>query len=85
LAWLSREITNLGLTVYPSVGNFLLIGFPTEPGRDATAANAHLEREGVIPRMMGSYGLPHALRISVGLEDENRRVVEALGFFVGNG
>jgi histidinol-phosphate aminotransferase len=84
LAWLSREITNLGLTVYPSVGNFLLIGFPTEPGRDATAANAHLEREGVIPRMMGSYGLPHALRISVGLEDENRRVVEALGFFVGN-
>ena len=35
-----------------------------------------------MPRQMDAYGLPHCLRISIGLEEENRRVVEALGDFV---
>lgn len=82
LPWLAAEIQGLGLEVWPSVGNFLLIGFPREPGRDAAAANAWLEREGVIPREMAAYGLPHCLRLSVGLEDENRRAVAALAGFV---
>lgn len=83
LPWLGQQIAALGLTVWPSIGNFLLIGFPAEdPERGAEAANAHLEREGIIPRAMASYGLPHALRVSVGLEEENRRLVAALGAFV---
>ena len=81
LPWLSGEIEKLGLTVHPSVGNFVLVGFPAEPGRDAAAANAHLEAEGLIPRAMGAYGLPHCLRISVGLEAENRAVVASLARF----
>jgi histidinol-phosphate aminotransferase len=82
LPWLQAEIEALGLEVWPSVGNFLLIGFPSEPGRDAAAAIAWLEREGVIPREMAAYGLPHCLRLTVGLEDENRRAVAALAGFV---
>lgn len=82
LAWLTREIGGLGLETHPSVGNFVLIGFPDAAGRDATAANAHLERLGLIPRLMGGYGLPDCLRVSVGLEEENRRLVEALDSFV---
>ena len=35
----------------------------------------------MIPRAMGAYGLPGSLRISVGREDENRRLVEALRAF----
>ena len=86
LPWLSREITALGLRVHPSQGNFILIEFPAGAGRDAAAANAHLEAEGIIPRQMGGYGLPNCLRISVGLEDENRRLVEALaGFYLPEG
>jgi histidinol-phosphate aminotransferase len=81
LPWLGDELAKLGFTVYPSLGNFLLVGFPPEPGRDAAAANAFLEAEGIIPRQMGAYGLPHCLRISIGLEEENRRVVEALAAF----
>lgn len=81
LPWLSAEIAKLGLTVYPSAGNFVLVAFPAEPGRDAAAANAHLEAEGLIPRAMGAYGLPHCLRISVGLETENRAVVASLARF----
>jgi histidinol-phosphate aminotransferase len=83
LPWLAKEITALGLKVWPSVGNFLLVEFPGEPGRDADAAMAALERQGVIPREMGAYGLPHCLRITVGLEEENRRLVAALASFSG--
>ncbi len=50
--------------------------------RDAEAANAFLASRGVIPRQMAAYGLPDSLRITVGLEDENRAVVEALRGFV---
>ena len=56
--------------------------FPQGAGRNAAAANAYLEAEGVIPRQMGAYGLPDCLRISIGLEEENRRLVAALAGFV---
>jgi histidinol-phosphate aminotransferase len=82
LPWLAREIAALGLRVHPSIGNFLLIDFPPEPGRNAAAANAFLEAEGIIPREMAAYGLPDGLRVSVGLEEDNRRLVEALAAFV---
>jgi histidinol-phosphate aminotransferase len=64
------------------VANFLLVEFPAQPGRDAVAANAWLERHGLIPRQMGAYGLPQALRISVGLAEENERLVETLRAFM---
>ncbi len=85
LPWLAKEIAALGLVVHPSVGNFLLIDFPDEPGRDAQAASAFLESRGIIPRAMGAYGLPRSLRITVGLEDENRKLVAALGDLVARG
>jgi len=82
LPWLAAEIGRLGPVVHPSVGNFLLIEFPTSPGRDAAAASAWLERHGIVARAMGAYGLPHCLRLSVGTEAENRQVVETLAGFV---
>ena len=82
LPWVSRELATLGLHVHPSLGNFVLVEFPKGAGRDAAAANAYLEAEGVIPRQMGAYGLPDCLRISIGLEPENRRLVAALAGFM---
>lgn len=82
LPWVTREIEALGLKVHPSLGNFVLVDFPKEPGRDSAAANAFLEREGIIPRQMDAYGLPDSLRISIGLEAENRRLVAALADFM---
>ncbi|MBE7185893.1 MAG: histidinol-phosphate transaminase [Methylobacterium mesophilicum] len=78
LGWLSGEIEALGLRVTPSVANFLLIHFPAEGERTAKAADDFLFNRGFILRGVEAYGLPDALRLTVGSEDANRGVVAAL-------
>ena len=65
----------------PSVANFVLVHFPEKEGRDAEAANQFLQSRGIIVRRMGGYGLPGALRITIGTEDENKATVAALRDF----
>jgi histidinol-phosphate aminotransferase len=74
LAWLSREIQSLGFQVHPSVGNFILVEFP---GAAAHASKFLMER-GLIVREVSAYGLQDCLRITIGLEADNRAVVAAL-------
>jgi histidinol-phosphate aminotransferase len=81
--WLTEEVTKLGLKVTPSVGNFILIHFPPEKGKTATDADAFLTRRGLVLRALPNYGLPHALRMTIGPEEANRLVVEALRDFLG--
>jgi histidinol-phosphate aminotransferase len=83
LAWLTAEIGKLGLKVTPSVANFVLIHFPTEKGRTAADADAFLTQRGLILRRVAGYGLPNALRLTVGTEEANRLVVKALSDFTG--
>jgi histidinol-phosphate aminotransferase len=83
LSWLAEEIGKLGLKVTPSAANFLLIHFPTEKGRTAQEADAFLTRRGLILRRVEPYKLPHALRMSVGTEEANRLVIQALAEFMG--
>src|SRR5215212_2486726 len=82
LPWLTREIEGLGLMVTPSVANFVLIHFPDALGWTARDADAFLTRRGLVLRQVGAYGLPDALRLTVGSAEANRLVVEALGDFV---
>ncbi|MFG1416860.1 histidinol-phosphate transaminase [Xanthobacter sp. V0B-10] len=82
LPWLTAEIEKLGLNVTPSVANFLLIHFPPEQGRTAKEADAFLTRRGLILRSVASYGLPDALRMTVGTEEANLKVVAALKDFL---
>jgi histidinol-phosphate aminotransferase len=82
LAWLAQEIGSLGLTVTPSVANFLLIHFPDTTGRSAKDADTFLTARGLILRQVGGYKLPNALRMSVGSEEANRLVVAALKEFL---
>ncbi|HEV8680297.1 MAG TPA: histidinol-phosphate transaminase, partial [Stellaceae bacterium] len=42
LPWFTQELQKLGLEVTPSVGNFVLAGFPTAGPHTAAAANAFL-------------------------------------------
>lgn len=67
--WFTGQVDSMpGLSVTPSLGNFVLVHF-----KDADAAgnaDAALKAEGVIVRRMGGYGLPDCLRISIGMTDE---------------
>lgn len=83
LPWLSAEIEKLGLGVSPSVANFVLVHFPAGDQRGARAADAFLKSQGIIVRRVEAYGLPNALRITIGTESDNRAVVAALSAFVG--
>jgi histidinol-phosphate aminotransferase len=81
--WLTEEIGKLGLTVTPSVTNFILINFPNEKGRTAEEADEFLTRRGLVLRALKNYQLPHALRMTIGTEEANRLVVDALRDFMG--
>jgi histidinol-phosphate aminotransferase len=81
--WLTVELGKLGLAVTPSVANFILIHFPRESGRTATEADKLLTSRGVILRQVGAYGLPDALRMSIGTEEANRLAVATLSEFMG--
>ncbi|HWL20685.1 MAG TPA: aminotransferase class I/II-fold pyridoxal phosphate-dependent enzyme, partial [Bradyrhizobium sp.] len=81
-SWLSEEIRKLGLTVTPSVANFVLIHFPAEKGKTAADADAFLTKRGLVLRALTNYKLPHALRLTIGTEEANRLVVEGLRVFV---
>lgn len=82
LPWLTTEIEKLGLKVTPSVANFLLMHFPKEPARNAHAADAFLKSRAIIVRRVDAYGLPGALRATIGSESDNRAVVAALSAFL---
>ncbi|MBU6442816.1 MAG: histidinol-phosphate transaminase [Alphaproteobacteria bacterium] len=82
LPWLTANIRALGLRVDDSVGNFVLIHFAADGPHTAAKADAFLTRHGLILRSVANYGLPHALRLTVGTEEANRLVVEALADFL---
>ena len=83
LGWVTDEIRKLGLTVTPSVGNFILIHFPETKGKTAKDADALLTSRGAVLRGVGAYDLPNALRMTIGTEEANRLVVATLTELMG--
>jgi len=83
LPWLTGRLRETGLTVHPSVANFVLVRFPKDAGRDAASAMTFLNARGIIPRQTAVYKLPDCLRITIGREDEMRAVAAALADFMG--
>jgi histidinol-phosphate aminotransferase len=73
-ARVSAACVELGLGVVPSAGNFILVNMDA----DALPIYEALLREGVIVRPVGNYGLPRHLRISIGTNAENDRLIDAL-------
>jgi histidinol-phosphate aminotransferase len=83
--WLARvtsEVEKLGLKVTPSVANFVLIHFP-KGTKGAASADEHLKSRGIILRRVAGYGLPDALRMTLGTAEENTAVIAALRDFMG--
>jgi len=79
LRQLEDGLDRLGLSWIPSVGNFVTL----DTGRDAAAVYEQLLQQGVIVRPVANYGLPHHLRVTVGLPEENTRFLSAIGRVLG--
>jgi histidinol-phosphate aminotransferase len=82
---MSEGLAALGLKVTPSVGNFVLLHFPDQDGRRAPDADAYLTSKGIILRRMEAYGLPNALRLTIGSAEANEAVLAQLKAFLTGG
>jgi histidinol-phosphate aminotransferase len=78
--FLEAGLRELGATVVPSQGNFVLADFPGRPGMALFDA---LLREAVVVRPVAGYGFPTAQRITVGTRAENVKVLAALRRVLG--
>ena len=78
-AWLAKALAELGVPSDPSLANFILARFSDEA--EATACETQLRSDGILVRKVGGYKLPNALRITVGSEADNRRVVSSIKAF----
>ncbi|KNG94081.1 histidinol-phosphate transaminase [Pseudaestuariivita atlantica] len=79
--WLARALAEHGVPSDTSCANFILARFASAD--QAQAADAFLQERGLIVRQVGGYGLPAALRITVGDEEACIRVADAIGAFMG--
>ncbi len=64
----------LGLFYIPTHGNFIFVDF----GRDSQVVFEALQKQGIITRTIKEYGFPNALRITIGTEKQNRRLIRAI-------
>lgn len=80
--WLTAELSSNRLRVLPSQGNFVLVLFPEEPGLTAADADSALLAKGLVTRQVAAYGLPNALRISIGSAEAMRAVADVLRDFM---
>jgi histidinol-phosphate aminotransferase len=79
-----QQLGGLGLDVVgPSAANFVLVGFPKTAGKTAAEAEAYLSARGLLVRQLLNYGMPDHLRMTIGLEEHNRALIDALAAFMG--
>jgi len=69
----------LNLDYIPSAGNFLTI----DMGQNAMPIYEKLLHKGVIVRPIANYKMPNHLRVSIGLESENQKYIDALSEILG--
>ncbi|MBI0425184.1 histidinol-phosphate transaminase [Psychrobacter sp. NG27] len=79
MRWLEKQFDALGLGFVKSHANFIMVEVQVEM-EDISAASIHqaLLEQGVIVRPLTAYGLPNWLRITVGMAEENLRLIDTL-------
>ena len=74
--YLREQLEIIGVKYIPSVANFITTIWDSESR--ATELTKELLNKGVIVRQLNSFGWPAYIRISIGLEKENHRFINAL-------
>ena len=72
---LAHALKNIGFTVLDSHGNFLLV---TPPRGNANELYLKLKEDGILVRYFNQTGLANKLRITVGTDEQNQILVDAL-------
>lgn len=77
--YLTYELSALGFKVYPSEANFIMVDF----GKFCETIYQSLLKKGLLLRPLKPYGFPNALRITIGLPEQNKILVEAIKDLLG--
>jgi len=72
IRFLSESFNAMGLQPPPSDANFVMLAVS-----DAARITDQLLRKGIIVRGLSGFGLPNAIRISTGTDEENQLLVDA--------
>lgn len=73
-ALLLSQLERLGIKTIPSETNFLMFF----PDTDINKLNEELLKEGVIIRPLRAFGVPDAMRVTIGFEEDNNFFIEKL-------
>lgn len=84
LFW-EKGLSSLGIPFWRSQGNFLLADVKKGLGKTGVEMFQECLQEGIILRPLANYGLPHAIRISIGNSIENKLALQVLRTKKGNG
>ena len=78
--YLYRGFSELDLTYVPSQTNFVLL---TNLPRDVKTINEGMLQLGVIIRPMAGFGMPDAIRVTIGTHEQNKKMLETLKQVLG--
>ena len=85
-AWFVEQVAalgNAGFRAVPSEANFVLVTIEPRGDRTAEAAYRRLLAAGYATRWLPNQGLPDAIRVTIGAEEDMRAVVAELRDFAG--
>lgn len=77
MAQLTSAFDAMNLQYIPSVGNFICVDIK-QSGQSGMEIYKNLLHKGVIVRPVDNYGMPNHLRVTIGLEKENEKFINAL-------
>jgi histidinol-phosphate aminotransferase len=73
-AWLMERFRELGIHAVPTSANFIYFTVDEE----ASAFAARMQTEGVIVRSLAPWGIPNAIRVSIGTPEQNDTFIRVL-------
>lgn len=79
--YLYERFKRLGVTFIPTQANFILL---VDLPREVKEIDQGLLRRGVIVRPMGGFGMPDAIRVTIGTHAENEKFITALEQVLGD-
>lgn len=74
MTWVVSQLSEMPCEVIPSDANFICIRF----SKDAASIVQGLLERGIIVRHLKSFGLPNAIRVTIGKPEENQAFISAL-------